>query len=214
MTIKKKPKSNISINELKKENKEMERFKNLEMEDEQEEHNNDEKNELQEVEINPNLNFNTDILIDIHNLEFEWMRQPQLVMSYSEMATKLEAIERKLKRSIDVKRSQLDTECRTNAANSGDKITEGIVKAYVEEKSAELKEVKQLDKITYQLSMVKNALKALEHKKKALEWISQLYLSGYFSTPKEKRISVNDKKISDYLHDRMRDRQREILNEE
>lgn len=188
--------------------------------DENEVEDEDQQEAYQEEEItfrtqpNSNLDYSQDVLIDIDNLDYEWLRQPQLVMDYGELATNLEDVVRRLERRIGVKKAQEDVKIRENARRKDEKLTEAAIKAKIEEKSAQFPETKQLDLLLYKAALVRRALAALEHKKKSLEWISQLYQTGYFSTPSEKRMTEKSKKISEIVNDRMRDRQRDGLNKD
>jgi hypothetical protein len=159
-------------------------------------------------DLNSKLDYHKDCLIDVDNLDFEWIRQAQLVSDYAELATYLEDLKRSLDKKITVKRAQLDQKIRS----SSEKTTEAAIKAQIEVKSESFEEVEILEKVNYQLAMAKAALTSLDHKKKALEWLSQLYVSGYFSTPSEKRMAGKSARISEIVNDRITNSQREGLN--
>ncbi len=164
------------------------------------------------VEINPDLNYKRDVMIDLDHLDFEWARQSQLVSDYGDIATYLDEVKRKLERTIAIKKGKLDPDIRKELDKKDQKITEGLVKSMVEERAAKITENEALDKILSQISTVKTALNALDHKKKSLEWLSQLYVSGYFATPSEKRMTEKSKKITEILNARMEKVQRDKLN--
>lgn len=159
-------------------------------------------------DLNNKLDYHKDCLIDIDNLDFEWIRQSQLVSDYSELAVYLEDLKRNLDKKIIVKKAQLDQEIR----NTSEKTTEASIKACIEVKAESFEEVAALEKINYQLAMAKAALNALDHKKKALEWLSNLYSVGYFSTPSEKRMAGKSARISEIVNDRITNSQREGIN--
>jgi 6-pyruvoyl-tetrahydropterin synthase len=159
-------------------------------------------------DLNSKLDYHNDCLIDIDHLDFEWIRQAQLVSDYSELAVYLEDLKRNLDKKITVKKAQLDQEIRTTS----EKITEASIKARIEVVSESFEEAKILEKTNYQLAMAKAALNALDHKKKSLEWLSNLYSVGYFSTPSEKRMTGKSARISEIINDRITNSQREGIN--
>lgn len=167
---------------------------------------------MDDIVLNKELNPRVDIIINPDELDFEWIRQPQLISDYSDYATALEDMKRKLERKIAVKRAGLDPKIREMARVKEEKFTEPQIKAKIEKMASDFPEIRTLDKVLYQLSIIRSTLVALDHKKKGLEWISQLYMAGYFSTPSDKRLTEKSRKIVELFNDRMRDRQRDGLN--
>jgi hypothetical protein len=59
-------------------------------------------------DLNSKLDYHNDCLIDIDHLDFEWIRQAQLVSDYSELAVYLEDLKRNLDKKITIKKAQLE----------------------------------------------------------------------------------------------------------
>ena len=154
-----------------------------------------------------------DIRIDKFNLDVEWEMQPA---KYIEWATKLSVaiLERdQCKQRIDVLRAQLDRKLRVELEKQlGKKPTEGAISAAIDLEQTYQDIQDEYHQINYQVNILTAARNAFEQRKKALEYLTQLYLSSYFSKPvisEESKYKVGERKKNDTsqrLTDRMRRR--------
>ncbi len=64
----------------------------------------------------------------------------------------------------------------------------------------------------YELNMLQSAVRALDHKRSALENEVKLWLGNYFSGPKEPRDIPGGKRIVDIARDKVSSRMREEMN--
>lgn len=125
--------------------------------------------------------------IDSGRLDYEWLRQANLVFK----ASKLEAQARKavdeLKRELDVERAQVDSSIRENPGNFGIvKITEKIIESTILQDVGVQELLADLNKARYDQNMRQALVNALEHKKRALESLVSLHGQNYFSEPRAK----------------------------
>ncbi len=137
-----------------------------------------------------------DLNIDKFSLDIEWEKQSQLYLKYSEMLAEYETRRDKLKDLIEVEKAEIEKEIREFPEEYGLKAkpTEGSIKAVVSTD----KKIKKMKKKYFQFikqSKIWGALvKSLDHKKKALENLTQLHLAGYYSTPNH---SLNNKYVKE-----------------
>lgn len=146
-----------------------------------------------------------DMIIDRANLDQACIDQADLYLKYAELLA--DAIEQRdiAKRALEETISDTDQRIRRNPENFGImKITENAVSsAIVLDKAVQSIQAKllELDGAVRRLEEVK---RALEHRKKSLEILSQLFIASYFSIPNTSaptvgsvsRVSVQEKRIS------------------
>lgn len=119
----------------------------------------------------------SDLEIDRNNLEEEWEKQAGLYLYYSEELINI-TVER------DKMKAALDKDIRDNPTKYGiGTIREEVVKNAIVIHGGE-----EFEMINIKTSILVAKVKALEHKKKALENLVQLYISGYNAVPKENAV--------------------------
>ena len=130
------------------------------------------------------MNFEDELKIDKNILDYEWERQPSLVFVWgSKYADSIFERDKK-KEQVELKYAEIDSKIRENPGMYDiSKITETVVKSKViqsKEYRTAMNDFLEAKKNSEVLAVARNAL---EHKKKALEFMTQLYLSGYWSDP-------------------------------
>lgn len=133
---------------------------------------------------NENLLDPNNFVIDEHNLEKEWVKQPQLIYQLSnEIATIQYKID-SLKLKMVIHESELSVDIRANPEKYGlDKVTEKAIENIITNDEKRKKMEATLIEYQLNLSMLKGAYTALEHKKKALENLVHLLTIDYFAQP-------------------------------
>jgi hypothetical protein len=148
------------------------------------------------------------VKIDFHNLHENWQTQADLLMEYSDASAEMTLRLDKIKERMGIREAELDSYIRTNPSQYGiDRITDSAIKAQViaDEECREYRE--QIIDLTFELNIIKGAIKSHEKRSKALEWISQLWIKNYFAIKgpqldKEMLRESIDKKIdSEYRKD-------------
>ena len=132
-----------------------------------------------------------DLDIDKNALDFECIEQPKRFLKWARILS--DAIKQRdwAKRRTSIKRSEISVDIRSNPNKYGlDKATEGSVAATLET----LPEISQVenDHIDAQraVNILTSAKEAFEQRKSMVEKLIPLYLSGYWSRPKEPNESV------------------------
>lgn len=115
-----------------------------------------------------------DLEVDVHNLSEQWAEQPTLFLNYA------------LELSILIKERSIAR------AKLTDKVTaspEGYGLAKVSEAGIERVLVADsgIIDLTHRIDNFGWAVKAMEHRKKALEYESQLLMGGFHAEPKERK---------------------------
>jgi len=152
------------------------------------------------------MSYEEDVSIDQHDLENEWVRQSSLYLKYAELSAQATLERDKAKEQLDLAQAELDTLIRKNPTAYGiEKVVEALVKSTIVQQEdykiayAAFLEVKETD------AVLSGVLKALEHKKKALEKLSELWMAGYYSDPniskeaKQQTERVNRKRQNEGL---------------
>lgn len=127
--------------------------------------------------------------IDPLALDVEWLDQANRFMKVSKEASVLKKELALLKEESDVLEANWVNRIRRHPAKYGmeDRITEGGIKAAVTA-NEEVRQMttKIIDK-QYELDLVSSAVRAMEHRKAALEELVQLQGQQYFAGPKDPR---------------------------
>lgn len=132
------------------------------------------------------LDYEKDMLLDQHALDYEWLRQASLFQKYSVVyadacADKDDAKEKLLR--VD---AEIDLDIRQNWRDYGFDVkpTEPAIKAAVVLDPRHIKASKEFVEASRYATILQGSKVALEHKKAALERLSALYLSGYWADPR------------------------------
>jgi hypothetical protein len=138
------------------------------------------------------MGFKEDLQFDKFRLDAEWENHPSLFYKYAEQAVEAAYERDKAKEQLDLVKAELDSDIRSDPeAFNLEKITESAISNTI------IKTQKFKDANGKYLEAVKNtrileaAREAFDHRKKALERETDLYLSGYWSAPNIKEVAKN-----------------------
>ncbi len=129
-------------------------------------------------------NYKEDLVIDQFSLDKEWRQQSLLYAHWAEKAVDASFEYDKAKERLDVTRAELDMNIRKDPLSFGiEKVTEGSIQSTIignaifQEASNKLFETKRDAKL------LEVARDSFEHRKRALEKLTDLFLSKYYSEP-------------------------------
>ena len=132
------------------------------------------------------MSFQEDIQIDVNALDYEWEVHSSKYLKVSEEFA--DAIYRKdaIKFKLEVAEASVDMDIRKNFRSHGFDVkpTEVAIKNTVAISPDVQRLAKELVRCTHAVNMMQAAKGAFEHKKKALEKLTDLYLSGYWAEPR------------------------------
>lgn len=150
-------------------------------------------------EIYQNLDFDTDRKVDPDNLDFECEQQTLLYSDYSDLFNeKLDEVkEQKRNMKIqDIELERLNNKLYIKYSLEkidGKKPTNDFIKSkiqtdekYILKQDENLQELKKLNQLEYELSVLETAKDTMRQKKNMIEQRITLYLSGYNSEVKQK----------------------------
>lgn len=125
------------------------------------------------------LNYKEDLEINEFQLEKEWLNQPLLYMKYAELCAEAEREMNYTHERIKICRSELLRKCKTE----NPKATAGDLEAFyrTDKRHQELKE--ELIEDQYNYRILETSVKAMYTRKSALENLTRLTLSAYYSEP-------------------------------
>jgi len=158
-------------------------------------------------------NYEQDLAIDPHELDECWLKHPALYMQYSRELADAQRTSTKAKEKLDVVRAEVDKDIRTNPDKFNlQKVTEGIVSATIALDERYREAQSDLNEKIYEVNILQGAVRAFDHRKKALENMVQLLMMEYFAGPKEPRNLPPGKRMADKAAAKATDSQREGLN--
>jgi len=127
--------------------------------------------------------YNEDLEIDFAQLDINWRDHSTNYMKWSKKWVDSVAYRDRCKEALDVVRAGLDAKYRKELFD-GKKPTEAAISAAItSDDDYKLANQTLLD-ANEAVNLLASAKGAFEHRKKALEGLTQLWLGGYFSNPK------------------------------
>jgi hypothetical protein len=141
------------------------------------------------------MNYEEDMEIDVLELDEEWNKQATLMLQYTKHAAECRKKMDKSKEDLDVTRASLDQAIRKKPEHFKiEKITEGAIGAAILLAEPYKKKYNLYLEARYEYDMAQGAVRALDHKKDALENYVRLHGQQYFAGPKVPRNLEDIKK--------------------
>jgi len=129
-------------------------------------------------------NYKEELVIDFSMLEHNWTTHAASYMKWGELHTEAIANRDRKKEEIELKYASLDSIIRSNPEGFGIiKLTEAAVSATIKLNDEHQELVQELITLNEIVNVLACAKSAFDHRKKALEGITQLYCAGYFAKP-------------------------------
>jgi len=138
--------------------------------------------------------YNKDISVDINDLEAEWIEQPSLFLHYAEAHA--DAIhERDIQKSkMEYTYAKMYSMIKKNWEKFFDiKPTEPAIKEFITSHKKYKKAERAFINSTRDVNVLLSAKNAFEHRKRALENLVSLRITGYHSEPKNKYSQLKEK---------------------
>lgn len=145
--------------------------------------------------------------VDPFNLVEDWEQQPHLFMFWSEKWVDAVLRKENAKQQLETLRANLDLDIRQNPEAYGIlKITESVVDSAIKTHPEYQQLLREYNQLCSEVNFLSSVKEALNHKRKALESLTQLWVTGYYQHP-------NESKIARETEDLVRKRQLESLNQ-
>lgn len=149
------------------------------------------------------INYEKDLAIDPGELDEEWLNQPVLMERYGRLSADAQRERDQLKEKMDVVRAETDNAIRENPTKykcptdkaGAPKPTEAWIAAAILTTEEYRKASDTLIEANYKLNLLNSAVRAMEHRKKALEKLVELFGLQYFAGPKEPRQLMPGKRM-------------------
>lgn len=144
------------------------------------------------------MDFKNDVKIDMMNLDCEWQKQAELILEYTSTLADREKEYSDLRLLLDTKSAEIKNIARSYGEivikGKKIKVTESALSELVllDEEYCEIK--RKIISVEHEIDVLKGAVEALKNKKTALEWQSQLFLTGYFGEPKTQRTLIKERR--------------------
>ena len=128
--------------------------------------------------------YSDDLKIDFAELDINWRDHSANYMKWAEHWVNAVAQRDRKKEALDVLKAELDKEYRVKLEKQlGKKPTEAAVSASITADETYQIAQQEIIKANENVNLLASAKVAFEHRKKALEGLTQLWLGGYFSNP-------------------------------
>lgn len=128
--------------------------------------------------------------LDPNRLDEEWCNQPRLYHAYATKLAHARKTHEEAKASRDIVSAEIEMDVRKNPEKYGlAKITEESVKKAVTLSSRYALANQEVIETRHDMDVVQAAVDTLDHRKKALENLVQLWSQNYFSEPKKPKLS-------------------------
>ena len=155
--------------------------------------------------------YKEDMIIDKNNLDEEWEQQPLKVEKWGMRLVEAQSHRDDLKDKIELIYAKIGGVIRANPTKYGlkEKPTESAINGMIirsKDYKDMRKEVLEAEKEAASLTVV---MKTLEHRKRALERLQDLFFSGYWSEPKERKGTPSE----GYRESLMKARQRDAIQD-
>lgn len=128
--------------------------------------------------------YENDLSVDFNHLDINWRDHSANYMKWSEKWVNSVAVKDRKKEALDTLKATLDSKYRQALFKKDQKKpTEAAINAAIQgDKTFQLAQSDLID-ATENMNILATVKSAFEHRKKALEGLTQLWLGGYFSNP-------------------------------
>ena len=151
--------------------------------------------------------FLSDVRINKNQLEMDWLRQPSLYQKYSEVEAEAMLNRDLAKEDLDKTRADLESKIRKDPKNYDiERSTDSVIQSVITKQEEYQKMAEAYIRAKYELSVVTAMVRAIEHKKDALQNLVKLWCAGYYATPKVSHEEGGDveEKVEGVVHDSIR----------
>lgn len=130
---------------------------------------------------------------DKHNLDIEWTKQPRLYAEHADKLADARADLDRAKAELEVVEAELKLDIRRRPEKYGvEKLTEDTVKSVVPLQRQYKVAQDKVFGAKHKVDILSGYQTALDHRKKALESLLQLFLADYYSKPHLPKGSTRD----------------------
>lgn len=128
------------------------------------------------------------VSIDRYRLDEQWAEQPEMYHEYAIKAADARQEADEARNRQEVVEAELYQKIVTQPESFGLlKTTEKAIDAAITAHNKNQEAVKEVIETRHQLAIMEAAVSALEHRKKALEKLVELFIADYYATPKTPR---------------------------
>lgn len=125
--------------------------------------------------------------IDETNLDEEWIRQPKLMFRFARLQAEAQDAHNRAESNLKLVVADLDVAIRSRPKRYGlEKTTEPSIKAAILSQPEYEQANDRVLRTKHRADVFGAAVRAIEHRKKALEKLVDLWTQSYFSEPKSK----------------------------
>lgn len=132
------------------------------------------------------MGYKEDVIVNINELDVELLRQASLFQYWGRQEAQALYEKDQVEETLSKCKARVELDIRKDPEKYGymNKLTEGAVSCLLVGQQEVMDATEASLKSRYKARILGIAVKSFEHKKKALEKLVELYISGYWATPK------------------------------
>ncbi len=144
--------------------------------------------------------YEQDLHIDESALDIEWLRQPELMLKYTDLQARAKKEVARLKEKVLVVAAEITKAVREDPESYGlDKVTEKGIESVVASEKEYREVLKEQREAQYELDMLYGATTAVDHRRSALENMVKLLGQQYYAGPKAPRNIGHERQAREAL---------------
>lgn len=142
-------------------------------------------------------NYKNDLQINSGDLQSEWIEQPSRYMYYAEAYADAVLEKDKAKNNLDIMYARLEMKLRSGEWEKHfEKYpSEGVVNSYVIQREEYQKCLEKYHKACHDVNLMQSAKTAFDHRRKALENLVTMMVTGFHSEPKVSKLVTRRKHL-------------------
>lgn len=153
--------------------------------------------------------YDRDLTIDKYALDQECERQPYLYQHYAELEADAEAAAERAKHRRDIVEAEVDTWVRSELEQSGQKVTEKLVKNQVLLSDKYQAAVDDYIEAVRRHKILRGVAFAFWQRKNSLEGLIELDSRSYFASPRQDQVKQDQGRVN--VAERVQQRQEQML---
>lgn len=125
-----------------------------------------------------------ELAIDQNSLDQEWLDQPRMYFRYAAQLADARQAYDAARADLDLTKAELDLAIRSDPQQFDlGKVTEASIQATILNQKAYTRARDKLSAAKHEVDVLEAAVGALDHRKRSLERLVELFLANYFSRP-------------------------------
>lgn len=138
--------------------------------------------------LETDFNIFDDLSLDITILDEDWLKQPQISFKWNQITNNAQHFLASLERNLKEIFAEMYLEYRQIAIDNKEKFTEGSLNNQIEITKDVIILKEKILETQYIINLLTSAKKAVDDRRRALEGLTQLFATNYFTNERDNKI--------------------------